>query len=287
MYFDPKCDLFPYPLDTGSHYLIVKKNRGIVFDDKYPYIDNSFRFKFISFWVRIVLIIMVFLITRIRLGLKVKGKKNLRMHKQELKNGAISISNHVHMWDFLGINIAIKPRHPKIIVWDKNVNGENGSLIRHVGGIPIPVNNLAGTKKFMNTIKDHLENKHGWLHIYPEASMWEYYAKIRPFKQGAFYYAYKCNKPIVPMAFSYREPGFIRKKIFKQIATFTLNVGEPIYPNLELDQKEAIKDLTIRAHAAVCKLAGVEDNLYEPIYNDSQRIDYYTNEYGKNYKGSR
>ena len=44
----------------------------------------------------------------------------------------------------------------------------------------------------------------------------------------------------------------------------------------------AADDLARRAHAAVCELADIkpEENLYEPVFANSDRIDYYTTEYG-------
>ena len=104
--------------------------------------------------------------------------------------------------------------------------------------------------------------------------MWEYYAPIRPFKIGAASLAIKNDVPILPMAFSYRKPGWIRRKIFKQIALFTLNIGEPLKANPDLDKSSQIEDLTIRIHEAIVKLSGQDKNIYEPLYKDSKRIDY-------------
>ena len=133
-----------------------------------------------------------------------------------------------------------------------------------------------------------LLNAGGWLQIYAEGSMWEYYAPIRPFKYGASYLACKFDKPIMPLAFSYRKPGWIRRKIFGQIALFTVHVGEPFYANKELPHKEQVNDLTKRVHDEVCRLAGIdpEKNIYKPLFNNDTRIDYYTTEYGVGYKGS-
>jgi len=284
-YFDPKTVKYPYPLDTATHYLEVKKDDKTVFDKDYPYVDTSKKFKRKRFWFNIVLRTVAFLITRIRLGLKVEGRKNLKANKEVIKNGLITVCNHVHMWDFLGILASIKPYHPYHLSWDKNVRGENGKLIRLIGGIPIPVNDLRGSYAFTKQVKEMIESG-GLLHLYPEGSMWEYYAKIRPFKEGAFFFAYKTGRPVLPLAYSYRKPGFIRAKIFKQIATFTLHIGTPIYPNMDLPKDEAIKDLAIRVHEAMVELAQIEDNLYPALYDNSQRIDYYTSEYGIGYKGS-
>ncbi len=285
--FDPKTCKYPYPEYTDEHYLVVKKNDGTIFDKNYPYIDNSKSFRFKKWWVRLLLVSIVFPMTYVRLGLRIKGKKNLKNHKKELAKGAISIANHVHMWDYLCVMNAIKPIKPYLLVWAPNVSGESGPLVRMVGGIPIPENDMPATLAYMEHIEKLFKNK-GWLHIYPEGAMWEYYQPIRPFKHGAAFFAIKYNKPIVPMAFSYRKPSWIRRKIFRQIACFNLNIGEPLYPNVELSKKEAEIDLIKRSHAAVCELAGInpEENIYEPIYNNSKRIDYYTTEYGKGYKGS-
>lgn len=286
--FDPKTNRFPYPLETDKHYLEIHKDRGYVFDTKYPYIDRSKGFLFRQGVVRFLLNAFVFWIAAARLGLKIEGRENIRKNKEILKNGVVSVANHVHMWDYIAVMTAIRPFRSNLLAWAPNINGENGTLIRMVGGIPIPEGNTAATKTYLKVMRDLLQNRHGWLHIYAEGSMWEYYRPIRPFKRGAAHIACDSDKPILPLAFSYREPGWIRKHIFRQIATFTLHVGEPLFPNKELNAKEREKDLLIRSHEAVCRLAGIdpEENLYPSVFADSKRVDYYTSTYGVGYKGS-
>ena len=287
MYFDPKTNKFPYPVNTDGHYLKVKKNNGLVFDENYPYIDNSKKAVRSRRWTRLLLNTMVFPFDVIRLGLKIKGKENLKKYKDVIDKGVISVSNHIHMFDYISIMLAIKPHKPNVLVWAQNIRGESSKLIRNVGGIPIPEDNLKATITYVKQIKEHI-NSGNWLHIYAEGSMWEYYAPIRPFKRGAAFFSVETNKPIIPMAFSYRKPNWIRRVIFKQIACFTLNIGEPIYPNNNLPRKERELELTKRVHEQVCILAGIDpkDNIYESYFNDSKRIDYYTDTYGIKYKGS-
>lgn len=265
---------YPYPEDTSSHYLVVKKNRGIVFDENYHYIETSKSFRFVRWWVRFLLRVLVFPIAYIRLGLKVTGKKNLKNNKKLIKNGVVTISNHIHLWDYICIMSTLRNyRWPNVIVWDKNINGENGTLMRYVGGIPIPVNNIEGTIAFSESISKLL-NDGGILQIYPEGSMWEFYQPIRPFKDGFASIAIKNNKPVIPYAFSYRKPGFIRRVIFKQMALFNLNIGKPIFANENLDIKEKEIDLMKRCHEAMVELAGIKKgtNIYEPIYNHSKKL---------------
>ncbi len=284
---DPMTTKFPYPECTDGHYLKVKMDRGIVFDSHYPYVNRSKWFLFVNFVFRVLLNTVVFPVARTRMGLKVEGRENLKKHKTVLADGIISCCNHVHMWDYISIMSAVVPYKPYILVWARNVNGENGTMIRHVGGIPIPEGHTGATLAYIKAVKKLLQNGN-WLHIYSEGSMWEYYAPIRPFKTGAAYLAYETGKPVLPMAYTYRKPGWIRKHIFGQIACFTLHIGEPIYADTSLPKKEQIADLTKRSHEAVCRLAGIEPdaNHYEPLFDDSRRVDYYSSTYGNNYKGS-
>ena len=271
--FVPNTDRFPYPEDTAGHYMEVKMDRGIIFNKDYPYIDNSFGFKFKRFWVRLLLRLIVFPEAKIKMGIRVYGKGNLKQYRKQIQNGAITVCNHVHTWDYLCILKAIHNfKWPYLLSWDKNVNGDSGPLVRLVGGIPIPEHDADATIAFDHSVKEML-NKGGWLHIYPEGSMWEYYCPVRPFKLGAASFAVKCEKPIIPMAFTYRKPSWIRRNIFKQLALFDLHIGKPLFLDSSLDKNEQLKDLTIRAHQAVSSLAGLKDNKYPDIYNNSKRID--------------
>ncbi|MBP5661704.1 MAG: 1-acyl-sn-glycerol-3-phosphate acyltransferase [Clostridia bacterium] len=274
MPFDPQTTRYPYTERTDQHYLVVKKNDGKRFDKSYPYIDRSFWFRFKQFWTRILLVTIAFPVAKARLGLKVKGKKNIRANKALLKDGVISCANHVHLWDYIAVMYAAFPRRTNVLVWATNVRGENKKLIRMTGGIPIPDDDTGGTLAYYRAVRKLL-NDGGWLHIYAEGSMWEYYAPIRPFKRGIALFADQCDKPILPMAFSYRKPGWIRRKIFHQIALLTLTVGEPLTVDRSLPKREREDDLLKRCHEAVCRLAGIRNNPYSPVFRDDKRIDSY------------
>ena len=276
MYFDPQTTKYPYPEFTDEHYINVIEKTHHVVDENYPYIDNSKSFRFKRFWVRLLLNIIVFPVAKIWYGLKVKGKKNLKNHKDIIRNGVISVSNHIAFWDYIFLMRTINHIRPNVLVWAKNINGPSGGVMRLVGGIPIPENNLKATMKYYSSIDKLVNVDHGWLHIYPEGSMWEYYAPIRPFKRGSSFFAIQFNKPIIPIAYSYRKPSWFRKKILKQIATITINVGDPIFPNNNIiDKNERELDLTSRVHKKVCELAGIENNIYPSIFDHSKRVDYY------------
>ena len=39
---------------------------------------------------------------------------------------------------------ALRPIKPYVLIWDMNIRGENGGLMRAVNGIPIPSDNKEG-----------------------------------------------------------------------------------------------------------------------------------------------
>lgn len=274
MYFDPHPNTI-YPDFTDEHYLEIKKNNGIVFDESYPYVDESKAFKRKQFFLRIPLTLIVFPLCKFRYGLRINNRKILKKNKHILDKGVISVSNHVHMWDYIFVMKAVRYRHPYTLVWAPNVSGENGTSVRLVGGIPIPNTSLKAMNVFNKSVENLLNSGH-WLHIYPEGSMWEYYGKIRPFKNGAAHYACKLNKPVVPIAVSYRKATWWRRLLFKQKALFTISIGELMFANPKLTGKEQEMELTTRLHQQVVSLAGLtqESNLYPPIFKKNPRIDY-------------
>ena len=283
--FDPKVNKFPYPLDTSCHYLKQESVIDLNLDEKYQYFDDSKKFKKKLKFFRFILRLIVFPLVKIRLNLKIIGRKNLKIYKDILKDGAITVCNHVHMWDYLAISKALKKTDIKFLAWKNNLEASNRNLVKLAGGIPIPEDNLNGSLRFVKDVNNYLNNK-GWLHIYAEGSMWEFYRPIRPFKDGFAYFSIKNNKPILPLAISYRKNGFIRSKIFKSPASLTINIGKPIMPLKGQNYKEYKDEFIKQIHQEIVSLAGIENNIYEPVYNNSKRIDYYTNNYGIGYKKS-
>lgn len=265
---------YPYPEFTDQHYMKITSDDGTVFDKDYPYIDKSKKFKRKQRWTRFLLYLIVFPMSYVRMGLRIRGRKNIRKYKSILKEGVISIANHVNRWDYIAVMNAIRPFKSYVLVWNKNVSDKDGKLVRAVGGIPIPDKDYQANIAYIRDVNDLLKSG-GWLHIYPEGSMWEYYRYVRPFKKGIAHLARANDKPILPLGFSYRKASWIRRKLFKQPAVFNLCIGEPLFINKNLPPEQQEEDLMIRCHKAVCSLAGLAegDNPYSPIFDNSKKID--------------
>ena len=79
------------------------------------------------------------------------------------------------------------PKRNFLIVNPVNISLKGtGTLVEMLGAMPIPSNKSA-MKNFLNAIKQKI-NKGYAITIYPEAHIWPYYTKIRPFKDVSFKY---------------------------------------------------------------------------------------------------
>ena len=206
------------------------------------------------------------LVMWVRHGLRIHGKEKLKQHKALFKDGLITVSNHVFMWDFICIMVALRPRLGYFPAWKINLEGPNGPLIRMAGGIPIPVDNLRALKKFKAAMDQVLESK-TWLHFYPEGSMWLFYPDVRPFKKAVFQYAVRYDRPIIPMGFSFRPRRGITK-LFTDKPAVDLHIGTPLFPDRSLSPVEATRQLQKEAYHAVQGLCGIHPG--DPNYVTDQ-----------------
>jgi 1-acyl-sn-glycerol-3-phosphate acyltransferase len=129
-----------------------------------------------------------------------------------------------------------------------------------VGGIPVPKD--IHLIKYFNRAFDELHARKKWFHVYPESSNWLYFQPIRPFKKGMFAMAYRYNLPVIPMAFSYREPQGLYRIFKKRYPLITLRIGEPILPDLSKPRREAAALLREQTHRKIVELAGITGNPY-------------------------
>ncbi len=270
MYYRHNLD-YTYPERSDEHMITVKHIRDTHFDENYDYIDTSFFYKIKRFVLFFVLNLVAFPACTIRHGLKIHGRDILKKHKKDFENGAITISNHVLMWDYLCVLKAIRPHLQYFPAWKTNLEGPNGPLIRWVGGMPIPTDNFRALAKFNRTMNKALADGN-WIHFFPEGSMWFYYPDIRPLKKAVFQYAVSHNKPIIPMAISFRERKGIGR-LFTKTPCADLHIGEPLFPDTSLSPKEATELLHKQAYHVMQVMNGI--NPGDPTYNEDQNINTY------------
>ena len=254
-----------YPQDNPfARTLFPKYTKQLAIDDKYPYLNDSVGYKFnlyLGYYVFLHLLLRIKL--RVQMGLRIRGREVLKKHRDGLKNGAITIANHVYRLDCPCVLIAVNRTHnTRIPMFAPNFRTKDGYFMGIAGGIPIPEAEagMSAMKKF-NEAFDEFHRRGWWFHIFPEACRWDMYKPLRPFQKGAFTMSYKYNKPLLPCVITYRE----RKGIFrlfgpKELPLLTVTIGEPIYPDTTQARKTEVERLRNVAHAQMQQMAGITHN---------------------------
>ena len=254
-----------YPQDNPfARTLFPKYTKQLAIDDKYPYLNDSVGYKFnlyLGYYVFLHLLLRIKL--RVQMGLRIRGREVLKKHKEGLKNGAITIANHVYRLDCPCVLIAVNRTHnTRIPMFAPNFRTKDGYFMGIAGGIPIPEAEagMSAMKKF-NEAFDEFHRRGWWFHIFPEACRWDMYKPLRPFQKGAFTMSYKYNKPLLPCVITYRErKGIFRLFAPKELPLLTVTIGEPIYPDTTQARKTEVERLRNVAHAQMQQMAGITHN---------------------------
>lgn len=259
-----------YPSDDCLARLVpVDVKRVLTFDESYPFLDDSLSFKFQRFIAYDFLVFGVLkVLNLLKYGLKVNGRSVLRKYRKEFSKGVVTVSNHCYRFDGMAVAQALRHRLWVPMLQDLFTGADAWSL-RHFGGIPLSDGSLSATRKF-NEAFDTLHARGGWIHVFPEARNWHFYKPVRPFLKGAFTMAYRWGAPIIPISISYRpRKGIFRLFDKKEIPLVTVNIGEPIFPDITAPRKSETERLLRLTHEAVCRLGGITANTWPPIENNA------------------
>lgn len=210
--------------------------KPIEINEKFKYIHKNPFWNICSFILQNVLSVPVKLLySKIKFRLKYVGKENIKKYKKE---GYFIYVNHTQ--NFADTFIPSNPIYPKrnfFLVNPENVSMKGlKNFVQMLGAIPIP-NNIKAMKNFQGAIEQKI-NKGYAITIYPEAHIWPYYTKIRPFKDVSFSYPAKLLKPVFCMTNTYQLYGKKKNKI--QIVTY---IDGPFLPDESLLIKERKKVL--------------------------------------------
>lgn len=194
--------------------------------DNFKYIHRNIFYRICSGFLYYCLAFpILYIVSKINLGVKVKNKKYLKKELKK-KEAVFFYSNHCHYADaylshvFFGV-----PRRTYVISHSDPVNIPFvGTLVMMLGCLPLP-NSKKTFRAFNQAMKQRVEEG-AMISIYPEGTLWPYYNRMRPFEKTSFKYAAMYQKPIVVCAETFRKP-----KIFKKgKPRMTLTLSHVIYP---------------------------------------------------------
>ena len=178
----------------------------------------------IAFLLQNVLSVPIkFLYAKIKFKIKYVGKEKLKPYK---KQGYFIYGNHTQI--FADTFITSNTNYPKknfFIVNPENVSMKFlGNIVEMLGAIPIPSNKEA-MKNFLEVIEKRIKDGNS-VTIFPEAHIWPYYTKIRPFKTVSFKYPVQLNVPTFSVTNTYQSYGKNNDKV--KIVTY---VDGPFFPD--------------------------------------------------------
>ena len=210
------------------------KIEPISIDENYPYFHNKL-WDIGSFVIQNIISMPIkFFYAKLKFKIKYVGKEKFK----ECKNtGYFIYANHTQEFaDTFIPSLANYPKRNFFIVNPENVSmkGLKG-LVPLFGAIPIPSNKEA-TKKFLSIIRDRIKEKRS-ITIYPEAHIWPYYTKIRPFLDTSFKYPVELDVPIYTLTNTYHKG---KKEGQVKIISY---IDGPFFPDKNLKKKEAQKHL--------------------------------------------
>lgn len=109
-----------------------------------------------------------------------------------------------------------------------------GRLLPYLGGLPVPADKKQ-LKQFLQALKARTESGNAIV-IYPEAHVWPYYTKIRPFDSSSFSYPVQWNCPVYSMTSTYQ------KRKMGETPRITVYVDGPFWPDPLLKSKKEQKE---------------------------------------------
>ncbi len=203
-----------YQDEVNDEFSEVKIEPRII-DENYKYIHKNPFWNMGAFIIQnIILVPIRILYAKIKFKITYIGKEKLKKYK---KSGYFVYVNHTQPFgDTLIPSIPIYPKRNFFIVNPENVSMKIlGNFVQMMGAIPIP-SNLDAMKNFKKAIEKTIRDNHA-ITIYPEAHIWPYYTKIRPFKNTSFTYPVELDVPAFCMTNTYQRQKNNKVKIVSYI----------------------------------------------------------------------
>ena len=227
--------------------VVESENQDCKLKDNYKWIKKNIFYNILSYLVYYIVLIIAFIYCKLILRIHYKNRKVLK------GRGYFIYSNHtLTLGDVLNPFLINFPRRPYIICSTANLGIPFiGKLLPLGGALPIP-NELSKYNEFLKAVEKRCK-KHPIV-IYPEAHLWPYYTKIRPFGNNAFHYPVEMNKACYTATTTFQNNKII------------INIDGCFNKKDDLSRKENIRYLHDEVFNSLdknSKLSNTEKYIYE------------------------
>lgn len=244
-----------YSDELNDEFSGISRNTKQIPDD-YRYIRRNPFWRALSVLIhRIIMTPFSYLYCKLAFNVRFVNRKILKPYRKE---GYFLYGNHTQIpGDGLLQALAVFPDKSYVVVNADNVSAkgtENFMLM--VGALPLPAS-VSGYRNFLNAMDTRLAEGHPIV-IYPEAHIWPYYTKIRPFSEASFAYPAAKNKPAFAMTVTYAKRGRRRRP------AMTVYLDGPFFAEGGT-RKEKARTLRNSIYGAMCQRCE-EHSTYEYIH---------------------
>ena len=232
-------------------------------DERYNYfrLNNIFVRLWANFLYYIIAKPLVWLALKIYFRFKIVNKKAM---KKRGKKGCFIYGNHTNYLPDAAFNSLLHWKRNYVIVGSETVNIRGiGALVQDLGAIPLGTT-LQAKKNFMECIGNKLK-ENASITIYPEAHIWPYYTKVRPFIKDSFTYPFDMDIPVYSVATCYQK----RKHALRPRIIFV--VDGPFMPDKSLNRMEGIQKLRDQVYGSLVNATN-KYSTYE-YYHYEKKID--------------
>lgn len=237
--------------ETYEEDFVQSKDQNYKLPDDYQWIHHSILYKIGSKILYGIAYVISYFYCKFFLHVKIENKQLLKKYK---KQGYFLYANHTQP-----VGDAFSPAHMVagkriyVIASSSNLKVKIiGKFLPILGILPIP-DSKHKMKEFLKAVKQRIEEKQ-CIVIYPEAHVWPYYTKIRPFSSTSFKFPVEMNSPSFCATTTYHKRKWGKKP------GITIYIDGPFIPDQNLSKKEKQEELSTK--------------IYQCIKNRSKKSDY-------------
>ena len=208
---------------------VQSEDQDYVLPDDYKWIHKNILYKFFSNILYAIAYIFGFIYCKFILKITIKNKNVIKKYK---KQGFFIYGNHTQpIADVFIPALICKGKRIYVIANSSNLKVKFiGKFLSMIGILPIPQKS-SQMKEFIMAVNQRSKEKNAII-TYPEAHVWPYYTKIRPFPKTAFKFAVENNAPVFCTTTTYQK----RKEGKKP--KITIFVDGPFFIDEKLNKKE-------------------------------------------------
>lgn len=239
---------------------IESKNQNYKISEDYVWTHTNLFYRFFAWLLYKVMIVIDFFYCKFILGIKVENGRILKKYR---RSGCFLFGNHTQpIGDAFIPTYVSGGKRVNVIVSPANLGIPFlGKFLPMLGALPIP-KSIKGLAKFKEAVEVSVSLGRCVV-IYPEAHVWEYYTKIRPFSANSFRFPIENDVPVFCMTTTYKKS---KKRDKPDIVVY---VDGPFMADKDCSLKEQRQRL--RDEVYECMVKRSKNSTYEYIHYEEDK----------------